>query len=815
MPPYESSGDPLAARLITIAQYILVVVCGLLPIFFVPSATAPFAYSKILFVMVGVFLAIILYGFGLLRSGVLRLNLSWAPIALWIIAVIALVSSLLSGDLRDALIGETFEVHTALFVALLALVASAWTLLGTNKIAIMRLFIFLAGSTLMLSLFHILRLVFGADFLPLTLFEGDATLSPFGGWNDLAIFFGLAIMLSLVALEQLRLTKLGQALFGLVVVVAIVMLAVINFFAVWMVLGLVSLVVLIYGLTKDRSSAASSTEVRPGVSLLSIGISFAVLICATVFILGGSVMGNAIARMTAISYMEVRPSLGATTDIVKRVYDSEALLGVGPNRFNDVWRQFKDPSINGSIFWNVDFMAGFGYVPTFFATTGLVGGIAWIVFFALFLVTGMRMLLRATANDRLWYFIGTTSFVGGLYIWTMSVIYVPGPVLLLTAALCTGLMSAAYSALMQPRAYTVSSYGNRRIGFVLIMLFLVISIGSVSALYFVGRHYAGVYVFNSSFRLIAEGASLDDIEARTLQAYLFSQDDAYARRIAEYQIARMERLLGLAEPTEEQKQQFDRALASAIDAAQVAVAGDATDPRNIATLGSVYATLVPSKVEGAYERSVENFNKAQALDPQSPLRLLALGQLAFAAGRQDEARSYVNRAIAMKSNYSDAIFFLAQMDIAAGNTEAAISASRAITVLEPQNPVRFFQLGVLLFSTKQYAEAATALEQAVALGKGYANASFYLALVYDALGRTEEAREQLDAILVLNPGHELLINLLARLDRGEPLVQENTANTSISEPSGVKEEDGSVTSSSPPDTPLVSPVNTPNEEETE
>jgi tetratricopeptide (TPR) repeat protein len=810
--PAHTSDDPIASRLLTIAQYILVVTFGLLPIFFVPSVSAPFGYSKIVFILVGTFFATILYAFALLRGGVFRAHLSWAPIALLIVALVALVSAFISGDVRDALIGETFEVHTALFVALLAFVSLMWMLLGTNKVAIVRLFTLLAGSTILLSLFHIVRLFFGADFLPVGLFGGDPTLSPLGAWNDLAIFFGVAIILSLVALEQLRLTRAGQALFGFVTLVALIMLAVINFFAVWIVLGLISVVVLIYGLTKDRFAGHLSTVAKPALSPVSIGISLVVLIASVVFILGGGIVGEAMSRLTSINYMEVRPSLGATMSIAKHVYASEPLFGTGPNRFVDAWRLFKDPSLNESIFWNTDFMAGFGYVPTFFVTTGLLGGIAWIVFIALFLVTGLRMLLRASASDPLWYFIGTTSFTAGIYIWGMTLIYVPGPVLLIIAALCTGLLSASYGALMHTKTREVSSHGNSRVGFVLIAFFLVLVIGSVSGLYFTGKHYAAVYAFNSSAGLIASGSSIDAVEARTIEAYNLSGDDAYARRLAEYQIARLNSLLSLSSPTEEQKEQFRNALGAAVNAAQVALAGDGTDPRNPYTLGSVYATLVPGKVEGAYERSLENLQKARELDPQSPSRVLTLAQLAFAAGKTDEARKYVEEAIGMKQNYTDALFFLAQMDIAAGNTDAAIAASRSITVFEPQNPVRFFQLGVLLFSTKAFADAATVLERAVALDESYSNARFYLALAYDELHRPEDARAQLDATLALNPGNELITNLLKRLDQHLPLVETSTSQAPLREDTGVNEDEGSVTASSTPDTPLVSPVNTPGKE---
>ncbi len=813
MSSHERGGaaDALGAKFTLIAQYVLVGVFGLLPVFFIPTAAAPFIYSKIFLVVIAVFAALFLSGFALLRSGNVRLWFSWLPVTLWMMTFIALVSALLSGDIRDALVGEAFEVHTVAFLALMALAASAWTYLVDNRAAIMHLFIVLALSTFVLSFFHVLRLVFGQGFLSFGVFDGSALLSPLGSWNDLGIFFGLVIILSLVALEQLRLTTVGKTLFGLVVAVALIMLAVINFFAVWVILGLISLAVLIYGLTKDRFAAAH-TEMRPAVSGVSIGISLAVLVASIVFVLGGATIGGAVSRMTGITYTEVRPSFTATVDITRNVYASEALFGIGPNRFTDAWRLHKDASINDSIFWATDFPSGFGYVPTFFVTTGILGGIMWLVFFGMYLFTGLRMLLRTTMTDRTWYFIGTASFVGGFYIWCMTVVYVPGAVLLLTAALCTGLVAASSHVLMPQRVRELATRGNRRMAFVFVVGFLVLILGSVFTLYTVGRHYVGVYTFNQGLVAMVSGGSLEQVEQKAVAAFEFSRDDLFARRLAEYQVARMEALMGVPEPTEEQRQQFSNAFSTGINAAQVAVNADKTDPRNWNVLANMYAALVPAKVEGSYDRAREALDKAREFDPHNPLRVLSLGQLAFAADRKDEARPFTEESLAMKRNYSDAIFFLAQLDVDAGNIAGAIDAARAITILEPQNPLRFFQLGLLQFSDRRYADAAANLEQALALDAQYANARYYLALTYSELNRAGDARAELNTLLETNSDNALVTELLGKLDRGERLVNTvDTAAQAVPEEPQVSEENGSVTTDEDTDTPLVTPVNTPSE----
>lgn len=802
--PQSDHHDALAERFISIAQHILVVTFGLLPIFFIPATSAPFSYSKVLFVTIGLFAALILYGFALLRRGSVGLRVALAPAALWLVAFVALVSALLSGDFRDAFVGETLGVHTALFIALLALATTVWAIVGNSKAAVMRLFILLSFSTLVLSLFHVARLVFGADFLPLGLFSGDATLSPFGGWNDLAIFFGLTILLSLVAIEQLPLTKPGQALFAGVVAAALIMLAVINFFAVWVVLALVSLVVLIYGVTKDRFGG---TE-KKTMSQVSIGVSFAVLAVSVAFVIGGGFLSGIIGQAADVSYIEVRPSMDATVNIVRNVYATDALFGIGPNRFADAWRLFKDQGINESVFWSTDFNAGFGYIPTLFATMGILGGVAVLLFLAAFIYMGVRMLFRAEAPDRTWYFIGTAAFVGGLYTWVMAIVYVPGPTLLLLAALCTGLVAVAHNVLTKPaRAFVLSGNGNRRIGVVFIFAFLVLLIGSVSALYFVGRHYASVYAFNQSFVMIAEGAQIDEVEARTAYAYTLSPDDGFARQLAEYQLARIGNLLTLTEPTAEDQETFNTTLTAAVQAAQTALAGDSTNPRNWTTLGAIYGTLAQSGFEGAYERAVESFTQARTYDPRNPSYLLVLAQLAYGAGQADAARAYIDEALALKRNYSDAIFFIAQMDITEGNVDSALQAARAVTAIEPQNPVRFFQLGLLHFSERQYAEAAAAFSRAITLNPDYANARYYRALAADTLGDPEAARSDLEIVLAANPGNELVGALLARLQSGQPLLDAAELSAPVQDGGGVTQAGNSVTTTEPPDTPLVSPVN--------
>ena len=811
-----SDSDNVAKKILSVAQYILVIVFGLLPIFIIPSVVAPFGYSKTIFVIAGILVAVVLYSFSILRTGTIKGHIPMALVLLWATGASMLVAALLSGDFRDAFIGLAFEVHTALFVLLLALVATVWSVLGSDRYVVMRLYVFLAVSTLILALFHIFRFMFGTEFLSLG-YLTNATDSLFGTWNDLAIFFGLIIILSLAALEQLPLTKLLKGLFAGAVFVSLIMLATINFFAVWIVLAVISLILVMYTLTKDRFSKAGSAPdagvlSKSQFSSISLGLSIVVLAVSIVFIIGGAAVGGAVSNATGVSYLEVRPSFVATSDVVRNIYTDSAVFGIGPNKFVDAWRLYKDPAINGTIFWNTDFAAGIGYVPTMFATTGIVGGVLWAAFLILFVILGVRTFTKTVGVDRVWYFIGTSSFVAALFLWGMSVIYVPGPVLLLLAALFTGLVVAAHNALIKERVRTLNLATNRRAGFVLVAGVTVLIIASVTALYFVGNHYAAVYAFNNATNKILTGAaSIDDVEAATARAFALSEDDRFARRIAEFQLARIANLLQVQNPTPEEQQRFSDAIANGRNAALLATERDNSDAQNWAVLGNIYASLVSGNVEGSYDLALEALNRSRELDPHNPVRVLALAQLEFANGDADRARELAGEAVRMKPDYGDAVFFLSQVDIVAGNVDAAIEAARTMTAIEPQNPVRFFQLGVLESSQQRDTAAAASFERAIALDNDYANARYFLAFVYDRLGRSVDAREQLEQVLVTNPGNETVIALIARLDGGLPLATPTAGDTGqpVGETESVTEdEDGTVTTDSDPDTPLISPVNT-------
>lgn len=88
-------------------------------------------------------------------------------------------------------------------------------------------------------------------------------------------------------------------------------------------------------------------------------------------------------------------------------------------------------------------------------------------------------------------------------------------------------------------------------------------------------------------------------------------------------------------------------------------------------------------------------------------------------------------------------------------------------MLEPNNPVIFFQLGLLRYNNENYEEAINSLERAVVLNNVYANAKYFLGLAYYYAGRTGDAIDQFEQVAETNPENEGVKLILANLEAGD------------------------------------------------
>lgn len=786
--PAPEQSDLLSRRLSHLASTILAFIFGLSPLLFLPTLYISNGTSKFVVLLSGISLAVFFFALAILREGRLAVRLPLGIFALWLIAGVTSLAAFFSGDQSDAFFGNGFEIYTAAFTIMIALVAHTSWVLGGKKQSVIRLYAFLIFSALILSLFHIARLFLGADALFFGFFD-SATASPIGSWNGLAIFYGLIILLSLTALLQLPLAGAGRFIVMVSSVLALFMLAVINFTTIWYVLFGVSILILIYALVKNRWLPGPANSEGDGINQLSsVLMTSVVALFAIVFIIGGARMGSLISEPLGVSFVEVRPSFLSTVDLAEATFAEDLFFGAGPNRFADVWRMHKDSSINQTIFWDTQFDTGYSYIVTTIIGTGLFGLIAWAIFLVVWLWSAIRFLAKASDLDQFWYFVGLSSLIASAYLWGMCFFYVPPPTILVLTALTTGVFLATTTRLGTGWKFDLSVSQHRVHGLALI-LFSVVTVSALGgAMFLVGKQVFAFYEFSGALANVQAGDPLSKLEEGIGKAFATYDNDVFASQLAFYQLLHMRSLLQKAEPSAEDQQAFQDAAAKGVNAARLAVERDATDPRNYQLLGQIYSLLALVEVEGAGDRANESYEAARSFDPHNPLLYLLKAELALQGKDPAAARQAAEEAVRIRPVYTEALYLLTQLDVAEGNMDAAITRTMGLVQLEPQNPARRYQLGVLLATANRLDEAILALEQAVTLDPQYANARYFLAMGYAEKGRNEEAIEQLTVVRSLNESNTVVDELIERLRRGESLSA--TSQDTVSERSP---EDGSVT----------------------
>jgi cytochrome c-type biogenesis protein CcmH/NrfG len=198
-------------------------------------------------------------------------------------------------------------------------------------------------------------------------------------------------------------------------------------------------------------------------------------------------------------------------------------------------------------------------------------------------------------------------------------------------------------------------------------------------------------------------------------------------------------------PTQAQ-QEFQTALTQSIQAATEATKLGPGNYQNWAVLGSVYETVVPLKIDGAYDNAKDAYTHAVTLSPTDPTLEYTLAQLEIQQGNNAAAEADLNQAISLKPDYTQAIFLLSQLEVQEGKAKDALQAAEAALYFDPSDPTVLFQVGLLRSANGDTAGAIQALTQAIQINPQYANAHFFLAVLYAEQNQFPQALTQLQAV---------------------------------------------------------------------
>lgn len=748
---------------------LLVGLVFLLPVFFLSVSGISLDVSKSVLAVILIVAATALWLVGRMVDGKIVVPKTLLVLFAALLPLEYLVSAVASKVPAMSLFGQGFEVGTFAFTFVMFLLLFLASILVNSRDKVFTVYVAAMASFLVVAIYQGIRLFAGADVLTLGGTFSGVIANTVGKWNDLGAFFGMIAILSMITLETLPLKGFVKYLTYLSLAVSVFFLAVVNFSFAWIALAVISLMIFVFAIYLNKSENPTGDQEAPSLipkTKVPV-IALVVLLISLFYVFSGDKIGGFLPTKFNASQVEVRPSWSATYDIVKGSLSQNLLLGSGPNRFSSEWALHRPAVLNETIFWATDFNAGIGLIPSFAVTTGLFGVLAWVLFLGYFLFRGVKSILIFDMGRMAQYSI-LSSFLLSVYLWLFAMFYVPNVVIYTLAFLMTGVFIATLINEGIVKTYQISLLGSPKIGFVSVLALISLTIASAALGYvFVEKSISSIN-FQKTIQALNTDGDFDKAEVGLLKAVQFSENDLYYRSLSQVYLVKLNNLFQQQNLTEaEAKSQFQAILGNAIENARKARDYDATNYTNWMNLASVYESVVQLGVTGAYDEAKKAYEQASVLNPQSPLVYLTLARLEVANKDNKAARENLNKALALKSNYTDALFFLSQLEAGEGNIAEAISRADQASLLSPNDVGLFFQLGLLKYTNKDYNGAIVSLERAVQLNGNYSNAMYFLGLSYDKVGRKADALAQFEKVEALNPDNQEVKNILINLRDGK------------------------------------------------
>lgn len=747
-------------RLVSWSRYALLAGIVLALVLVIPTPWFPFQLTKVAALAACLAISAVLFVVG---GGMRELTRAHGIIAALTVGVLPLVyalSALRSPDQSLSLTGYSIETDTMLFVLIAAtLYVLSFALFRTLR-TVRMLSSVVFSSLVAAMLFQLLSIFSGTPAIPFETFA-DRSVNLVGKWNDLGLLAALLALLLMSRVELRESTTLWRTLSALGVVLCVGLLAFVNFPLAWALLLAGSVMIGFLAIMRQRAEAGA-----PGAPMLP-WYAAAGAILSVLFLLYGSAINTSVTSLFPVSSLEVRPGIQSTLDIINKSREGtgDLLLGTGPNTFSAGWLQHKPAEVNRTPFWNLDFSVGYSTFATAFGSVGLLGALAWLLPLGL-LGAGVVRAARINALSREERYSATILSVGTLFLFAAIVLYVPSQNIVLLAFALAG---AAFGFLWRqgrsaPEDAPIASIRQGLFTLTLggVLLLCVVASGFVSARRLVAQTHTGAGLY-----ALAQG-NVDEAKKRAESALSIERTGDALRLASDAGVQTLARIASDRNlKPEDARAQFTSEVQRVVPLGQEAAARSPHDYRAHLSLARVYDLLASLKVENAYQSAVEAYTTAVRYNPTSPMIPLALARLEAGAGNAQKTEEAVTKALQLKPDYTDAILFVVQINVANNDLQSAIRNTQIAVQTAPGVASIWFQLGLLYYAGGDAKSAVPPLEQALTLVPEYANAKYFLGLAYYKDGRQNDALRMFEELNKTNPDNPEVTTIVSNLRAGK------------------------------------------------
>lgn len=759
-------------RLVSLCLY---GVAALIPIFFLPFTPDAVEFNKQFLLYFLVVVGLIAWvGKGIAEK---KLTIRRTPldIPLLLVVLTLLVSSIVSKNWHLSFWGDYTALSNS-FVSFIFYILLYFLALNNVKSVkqVSRLLVALIISSV-ISVLYFLVQAFG--LFPLQ----NLPIPRWTATSDLPTHFGYFLAVALVVLLSIVITKRKSFwnlsnIFGLLSVLVIFAgILALGFKSVWLITAIAIFLLLVFSLSRIEE-----------VCVPWISVSFGIMIVAILFILLGTPK-----FLTANLPTEVSLSPGVSWKIVTGSLSGNLknfLFGSGPATFVYDFSAYRPEVFNNNFAWSLRFGKPYNTAMEILANVGLLGAIAWTIFFlivigALFVMWFVRNIkIKRKPFEKISDFIHLNDESGDIYAHTLfsglitawfvlfvSMFFITFTTvhwtlffLLLALAFLTGTeFSKKHTGSLELSLKAMPQY-TLVASFVYILFFAVVL---VLAIYF-GRFYAAEALKAKAIKYTVVG---NHTKAAEVMFKAVSLNPNYAKYYLDLASAYIGMAVVESQNSGADQQKVANLVASAVNQAREATRLAPNDAATWDFLATMYSTARPLS-SNADSFIVSALESAIKLEKTNPRLYVDLGKAKILQKDFKGGREALEKAIALKQNYVLGYSVMSQLDELEGKANESIEHMSVAAALQSNDPSLLFNLGRLYYNRARQDDLARAEQlyiYALSLNNNYADALWSLGVLYERQGKTNEALQFYRRVQQLNPNNNEVKKKINNLSGGQ------------------------------------------------
>ncbi len=484
---------------------------------------------------------------------------------------------------------------------------------------------------------------------------------------------------------------------------------------------------------------------------------------------------------------EISLSQSTSYEIAKgTLVDTSWLIGSGPGTYVMDYTLHQPTSVNKTALWDQRFDRAGSYFLTQLSNLGLLGTALFIVLSFWILVLGFKTLGTRPKSNRFKITYAVMSawlvLLVGMFVYSSNI----------TLSFLFWFFAAIIVAEARVSWKRISFADSPRAAMLTVFIFSLSAIGLLTILFISASRYGAEIAFAKAVANDKNNGSIDYTIQKLEEATRLNKlNDLYWRNLGNALLIKTGEII---QDESTQGLEIQNYLEGSVKSAERAVLLSPNYVVNWALLGDIYREMSPL-VDGSDDLSIAAYTRAAAVSPNNPKYLVMLGHAylikaenlnallvsdddAAVANAQTEiekalsqAEITLEKALALKSDYSLAHYYLASTYERQGNVLEAITRMEELQKSYPEDVGVTFQLGLLYLKQGKSDLAKVEFEHALSIAPNYSNALWFLAAISEEEGNFDEALQLLEKVEELNPENQLVKQRLERVREGKAAAE--------------------------------------------